>query len=289
MVKFQYISDIHLEHHKNNNVFFKIKKIPGCENICILGDIGYPESQIYKDFMTYCSNTWKNVFWIMGNHEFYNKPKTEIMVMAEIEEYVKQICPKNVYYMNNTVLYLDKITNEISSSIKNNEKTLKIIGSTLWTNINDSTAEHLNDYKKIYSENVENNFGINMYRKLKPQITRKIFQTAKLFILENINNTINPITGISIENIECLILTHHGIHPLCQGNYIDNPLESGYATEIVEIFESKNVVAAICGHIHSNINIKVADVKLLSNCYGYIGENQNIVKFNPKAVLEIIN
>ena len=279
-MKIQYISDLHLEHHKNNNVFSRIKKLPGCENICVLGDIGYPESQIYQDFMTYCSNNWKNVFWVMGNHEFYHKPKTDIKTMSEIEEYVKQICPKNVYFMNNDYLYLNKQINKVSEFMDpefHTDDYIKIIGSTLWSNINDFTASNLNDYYKIYAHRVVNDFGVDMFRKLKPEMTKVMFQSSRKFILEEIKN----------DDVKSLIITHHGTHPLCQGHYLGSPLESGYATEIPEIFQSNNVIASLFGHTHSNVTLEVNGVKLLSNCYGYKGEKQDIVKFNPKAVLEI--
>lgn len=279
-MKIQYISDLHLEHHKNNNVFSRIKKLPDCENICVLGDIGYPESQIYQDFMTYCSNNWKNVFWTMGNHEFYHKPKTEIKIMSEIEEYVKQICPKNVYFMNNDYLFLNKHTNEVSKFIDQEFHTddyIKIIGSTLWSNIDDFTAQNLNDYKRIYAHRVVNDFDVDLFRKLKPEMTRAMFESSKKFILDEIKN----------DNVNCLIITHHGTHQLCQGHYLGSPLESGYATYIPEIYESKNVIASLFGHTHSNVTLEVNGVKLLSNCLGYRGERQDIVKFNPKAVLEI--
>jgi predicted phosphodiesterase len=282
-MKIQYISDLHLEHHKNNNVFSRIKKLPNCENICVLGDIGYPHSQIYQDFMTYCSNNWKNVFWLLGNHEFYHKPKTDIKTMSEIEEYVKQICPKNVYFMNNSVVYLNKETNEVGLSRTNDiggrNPVIKIIGCTLWCNINDFTAQNLNDYYKIYAHHVVNDFGVDMFRKLKPEMTRMLFDSSRKFILDEIKN--------ENDNVNCLIITHHGTHPLCQGHYLGSPLESGYATYIPEIYESKNVIASLFGHTHSNVTLEVNGVKLLSNCYGYKGERQDIVKFNPKAVLEI--
>lgn len=51
MVKFQYMSDIHLEFYTNTNIFKKIIKIDDCENICLLGDIGYPDTLIYKSFI----------------------------------------------------------------------------------------------------------------------------------------------------------------------------------------------------------------------------------------------
>lgn len=279
MIKIQYVSDLHLEHHKNNKVFKKIEKLADCENICVLGDIGYPETNIYREFMTYCSDNWENVFWVLGNHCYYHKPKTEIKTMSEIENYVKQILPKNVYFMNNDYIYLNKQTNQVSKYIDqefNTDNYIKIIGSTLWSNIDNDTANYLNDYNEIYSHKISNDFGFNIFKLLKPEITKNMFQSSKKFILNEIN-----------DNVNSLIITHHGIHPLCQGYYLGSPLESGYVTEIPEIFQSKNVIAAICGHTHSSINLEVNGIKLLSNCYGYKGEKQDIVKFNPKAVLEI--
>ena len=66
MVKFQYISDIHLEFCK------KIPKIKVlANNLCLLGDIGYPNTKIYKQYINQCSRNHKNVFVIFGNHCFY--------------------------------------------------------------------------------------------------------------------------------------------------------------------------------------------------------------------------
>lgn len=68
MVDFQYISDIHLE------ISGKIPDIPkSSNNLCLLGDIGAPESDIYKKFIKECSEKFTNVFVIYGNHEYYSE------------------------------------------------------------------------------------------------------------------------------------------------------------------------------------------------------------------------
>ena len=275
MSTIQYVSDIHLE---IRGKMPKINKLPDCENICVLGDIGYPHSQIYQDFMKYCSENWKNVFWVMGNHCFYHKG-TDIKIMSEIEEYVKQICFNNVYLMNNNSLYLNK--NNVVGNIKNEDTIVKIIGSLLWSNISNSTSKHLNDYERIYTHKTTNDFGVAFFTKLTPEYTRKLFETNKAYIIQEL---------LSEPDIPCLILTHHGTHPLCQGFYQGSKLEDGYGTFIPELFENKNLIACINGHVHSNINITLPNgIKLLSNCMGYPGEKPVIVNYNQNAILNLIN
>ena len=278
-MKFQYISDIHLEiynitkpYYINKNNFFEniIKKLDDCENICLLGDIGYPESQIYQDFLTYCSLNWKNVFLIMGNHEFYRYKY--ITTISEIERFVENNIPKNVYFLNNKCIYLNKSTQFVQYELPeiSKENWIKIIGTILWSNISDKTALRLNDYKKIY---ITKHFSIN---KLTPNITRIMFYSNKKFILNELAC-----------NFNCLLLTHHGIHELCNGYYINSDIKDGYTSDIPEILESNNLIANLFGHVHSNINLEINGIKLLSNAYGYKGENKNIVKYDKYASLEI--
>jgi hypothetical protein len=87
-----------------------------------------------------------------------------------------------------------------------------------------------------------------------------------------------------------ILLTHHGAHPLCNGPYIGNFMESGFATDIQELTRFPNLIACINGHTHVQIDTVIpnTNVKLLSNCYGYKGENHNVVKYNKYAYLEIL-
>ena len=135
------------------------------------------------------------------------------------------------------------------------------IGTTLWSKITNPIDE-INDVYQIP------NFNYILYNRL------------NMICIDFLEDALE-------KNDNCIIITHHGTHSLCNGHYLGSPLESGYATEIPEIFQSQNVIACINGHTHSSINLEVNGVKLLSNCYGYRCESAAIVKFNPKAVLEI--
>ena len=45
--------------------------------LVLLGDIGKPRSNIYRDFLTMASEAYKSVIVIMGNHEYYYKKKMD--------------------------------------------------------------------------------------------------------------------------------------------------------------------------------------------------------------------
>ena len=266
----QYVSDIHLEMRQT---FPRIKKL--CSNLVLAGDIGSPKSLIYKQFIEYCASNWKNVFVVYGNHEYYNR-NDECFTMKSFDNESKYF-PNNVYFMNNSVLYLYK-NSEVSEILREpsvSENPIKIIGSVLWSDITDFVASKMNDYKKIYTH--RGNVGQPLL--LTPKITRFLFDTNKNYILREL---------YSEPELKCVIITHHGTHSLCQGHFKGSHLESGYATDIPELFQAKNLIACINGHTHSSIDITLGnEIKLLANCLGYPGENQKIVKYNENAFLKL--
>jgi predicted phosphodiesterase len=277
MVKFQYISDIHLEHYKNlNNI--KFERIEGCENLFLLGDIGYAYSDIYHEFINYCSTNWLNVFVIFGNHEYYCTQNTlhgpnSIKTMKEIEDEALKF-KKNVYFLNNDYVLINKYDNTIKKILDREDRTedyIKIIGSTLWSDVSQYVASKMNDYRFIYT----NKTGC----KLTPEETRARFRMSKEYILQEIQCDI----------FETILLTHHGVNIICNGPYVGNKMESGYTTDISELSQFKQLIACINGHTHVSLDTTIPNtsIKLLSNCYGYKGENQKIVKYNKNVFLEI--
>jgi hypothetical protein len=105
---FQLYSDIHLEFYKS---FPKIK--PTAEYLFLAGDIGIITQPNFTNFFDYCSENWKHVFYVLGNHEYYNKKsysKLNTMYKTLFEKY------NNIHLLDNSSYELDNI---------------KIIGSTL--------------------------------------------------------------------------------------------------------------------------------------------------------------
>lgn len=272
MIKFQYVSDLHLEHYTNlDNINFK--KLNDCDNLFLLGDIGYAYTDIYHDFIKYCSETWKNVFVIYGNHE-YQCRQNIIKTMTEINNETLKF-PKNVYFLNNESIFINKNDKTVKKILDINDGIndyIKIIGSILWSDISESIVDKINDYKYIYILK-------NPYKHLTPDDVRNMFQENKTYIIKELESS----------NIDTILLTHHGVNELCNGKYRGNFMQSGYTTNITELIQFKHLLVCINGHTHSSVNTFIPDtsIKLLSNCYGYKGENQYIVKYNPDAFIEI--
>lgn len=265
MVKFQYISDIHLEF---------LKKIPKIEklanNLCLLGDIGHPTSKIYNQFIKECSLNYKNVFLLYGNHCYYSKTNT----MTELEELTKSF-PDNVYFLNNKRVFIDKndnvydnVTDNVDKDNDKEKNVIKIIGATLWSDIKYDISYYINDYYMIKTDS----------GKLTPYESSELFRQSKKFILDELNN----------DTTKTILLTHHGANDICNSiHYKDSPLKSAFVTNIPELLEFKHLYACINGHTHASINEEINNIKFLSNCYGYPNENKKIVNYNKDAILEI--
>jgi predicted MPP superfamily phosphohydrolase len=138
-MKFQILSDLHLEFYK------KIEDFPtipiNSEYLILAGDIGYPEKQIYKDFLKMVSERYKKVIVIAGNHEYYQKwhirQYKDRKNMSEVEDIIRSEVAKypNIIYLNNEVTWIDDV---------------KIIGSILWYSANEFAELNINDYLNIW-------------------------------------------------------------------------------------------------------------------------------------------
>lgn len=268
-MKIQYISDIHLEHRKDYYVN------PVAPNLALCGDIGHPLKENYTYFINRCANDFKNVFILFGNHEFYTKTSQKY-TMDEIIKIVK--FPKNVYFLNNNSLYLnindDSVELELPNDIQNY---VKIIGSTLWSRVDPIIEKYVNDYKNIWVESD---------RKMNSTDTLRLFNINVNYILTELSRDVN---------IDTILLTHHGAHPICNGEYQNKinklgiDVSSAYVSFIEELYRFKNLKVCISGHTHSSINRYLYTnnhkILFLSNQVGYKGEDKSILNYNPKAVL----
>lgn len=279
---FQYISDIHLEYI---TYIPSIKKT--AENLLLLGDIGHPGTSAYTAFINNCSEKFKNVIVIYGNHENYSITKgknKKIETMSRRMLYTLNF-PKNVYFLNNSCLFFNKINSTVKLTLDDNDDQssfIKIIGSTLWTDCVYNISD--NNYKNIYVDNELVNEPVNdtvNYTVNEPvklldfNYQSKLFNESKSYILKEIDTH---------KNMKCILLTHYSTHKLCN-IYIDN---KDY-NHIYELFTKQNLLACINGHTHVSIKTVATgtSIKLLANCYGYKNENQDIVKYDEYSVLDI--
>jgi Icc-related predicted phosphoesterase len=105
---FQFISDLHLDFHKDCGADF-IEKFPVlADTLVIAGDIS--EYNLVADILTSFSTKYKDVVYVPGNHEYYNTNKKGLALeLAKV--------PKNVHTLvRNTITIAGQ----------------RFVGSTLW-------------------------------------------------------------------------------------------------------------------------------------------------------------
>jgi len=151
-MQIQYFSDLHLEYLDD------IPNIKAYKVLCLLGDMGYPFSNIYTKFLLHLqeNNNIEKIFLITGNHEYYSSDYS----IHDINEKIKDIILKNK---------LDKITFLNNSSELYNG--YLFVGSTLWSFINNNNYL-TNDFSNIYEINIDK--YNEMYKKSVEYITSTI-------------------------------------------------------------------------------------------------------------------
>ena len=117
LTKLAFVSDLHLEHKKWERNYPKfnyscLNKIDdSVHGLAIVGDLSNPYYDNFTLFLANCGTIFKNVYYVAGNHEYFNKgfskhtTKNTIdnRISSSIED-AKNISDNNsIYYLNNSV------------------------------------------------------------------------------------------------------------------------------------------------------------------------------------------
>jgi predicted MPP superfamily phosphohydrolase len=268
-MKIQYISDIHLETMDTNTANFKNFLIPNAPYLALCGDIGYPHSQIFEEFIKYCSERWIHVFYVTGNHDYYNKIHTQWKYKAPYS--MKQIEEKiiDLFESYPNCHYLQKEQFDIPNT------NYSIVGCSLWVYIPTykytDCLSYLNDVNYISYDGI---------RRLTPEHINMLNEDHCEWLLKKLNY-------LESLNRKAIVLTHHmPSQLLINENYINDPRNYLFYTELSGHLESKALKGWICGHSHSNKRILYKNgVELMLNCKGY--SKEKIKNFNPSCIYEI--
>lgn len=293
MIKIQYVSDIHLETHHNTSkaIFEKILK-PSAPYLALCGDIGYPGAQLYEPFLKYCSENFEQVFYIAGNHEYYNDSraikylKTKQFIERSVsEEELRRISlkvPRETPDSRNTKIremcsqfsnihFLDKETFNIPGT------NIIVVGCTLWSKLNMNPYEYhrFNDFNMIC---------VDKDTILTPRVYDKWFEEHLEFIAETL-----PRLHEESPDAKIIVLTHHcPTYEVIVDKYrLDdkNNMNSFFANDDLIAPFGKNVKLWICGHTHGCNTINVDGTIVTTNTFGY--EWETIEGFKPDAIIEI--
>ena len=250
-MKIQYASDLHLEIGKNKKRFTNNPLLPIGDVLILAGDImAFSELDTHQEFIDYCSHHFKMVYWVPGNHEYFN---------FDLEKKTGILCESirsNFLLVNNTSAEFEGV---------------RLIFSTLWSRITSNQekeiAKRLSDFRFIKSG--ESLLTIERYNQL--------YNESIVFLEEAISE---PFKGSQI------IVTHH-VPTLLNypKKYLKTGVHEAFATELetfIQEFSDKGVNCPywIYAHHHHNVpDFTVGNTKLITNQY--------VKGFDRGKVLEI--
>lgn len=249
------ISDIHLEflnRYQTNQVINKIKKFKKSQIIALLGDIGKPNEESYKYFLSKILEMYNHVLLISGNHELYNCK----MVYSKLQDKIKDICQELNETSTHLIYYLNRESVEINGYL--------YVGCTLWSQINnhDLVKSRMNDYSniKMYVNAPKGMIKVP----IKPLNTNDWHQRDLAYVTEQLMKA-------SERKQKVVVLSHHApiddedIHP---PNYRNKVYCEAYCTDLSHLFKYQPL-AWLYGHTHHPYLERHDGVLIASNPLGY--------------------
>lgn len=268
--RIQYVSDLHLEFYDKIKVADLVK--PVAKYLALAGDIGKPGHAVYDRFLQYASDNWKHVFYVAGNHEYYDshRDKWKYKTPTTFEERHKELVAATNKHSNIHFLRRE------SPSYYLAEENIAVVGSTLWTHIsatNAVTALHgMSDYNYIsrrYDDTV---------MPISPTFLSKIHEEEKKMLEAQIHYW-------ETQKTDVVVITHHmPSFSLISPRYIDNPLNFCFASHCESLMRP-HVKAWIYGHTHNASSGIFGNTFVACNAYGY--PKENVYGFQTDRFFEI--
>ena len=269
-MKLALVSDVHLEFadwYPSNPDQADVLLLAG--DIMLASDLnGTHKSERFKEFLTNCKREYKDVIYIMGNHEHYNGD------FATSHELLREACDIN------SIDFLDKEVATINN--------VTFIGGTLWTDMNKEDPKTMNqisylmnDFRIIQNSNKTTSFKDTKgnfqqrYSKFSPE---DCVEDHKAF-LKVIDDTItsNP-TGTFV------VVGHHAPskQSVKPGYEKDLIVGGAYSSDLDEfILSHPQIKVWVHGHTHDKFDYMIGSTRIVSNARGYVGYERGTDKEDP--------
>lgn len=266
-MKFRLLSDLHLEFEDQKNLIecggMQIPPLPRDNKtvLVLAGDIALADRPYtFKQFIIYASKQFKDVIWILGNHEFYHT--SLVRAHDKIKDELNNLNITNVHILERETMIVEDTA---------------FICTTMWTDMdyerNPATAFMigsefgLNDFKYIRNGTKKEPYK----HALKVMDCVKEFKQSKMFIFEELRKHIAA-------GLKTVVVTHHGpsyqsVAPEFQGNEFNPAYVSELGYDMLDV-GGPNVW--VHGHVHNSFDYMIGDVtRVVTNPRGYIGSGIN--------------
>ena len=234
----QVASDLHLEfYQKFEQLSAILKNFVKADYLFLAGDIGYPDDLIWQKFIEWTSQNYKRVFYVIGNHESYGS------VFETTNSKIRMFFQT----FSNVVLLEEGVVEKLEE--------YTVVGCTLWTNLDEVSANFLNDTRMIEREK---------HKYIDAAFVRDLHSKAKewlAYVLEQ------P----SIDKEKTLVMTHHLPSYKCVvPQYFNSPFNNGFVGDVENLIPKSKLW--IFGHTHSHVDITIEGTRVFANPRGYLSE-----------------
>jgi predicted phosphohydrolase len=242
IMKIQYCSDLHLEFPENRKFLTRNPLDPVGDILLLAGDIVcFRDLEKARTFIDYISDSYSEVYWVPGNHEYYGSD-----ILEKPNPLWENIRP-NVHLVNNQIV---------------DHGGIKFIFSTLWSRISPPLQW---DIQRSISD-----FSAITYERGKFTAGRFTFlHEESLAFLKN--------ALLSTGDMPTVVVTHH-VPTLMNypSVYKKSPLTEAFAVELFDLIETSGAARWIYGHHHVNTpEFNIGQTKMLTNQLGYVHHHEH--------------
>lgn len=276
----QIASDLHLEYYGENGPFPQDIIVPSAPVLALLGDIGYPMTRVYEQFLLFCADRFEHVIVLIGNHELYQTRifSARQFVREELEESMIRICRqrRNLHLLNNSSIVIEGI---------------KFVCSSLWSHVPEThrsaVEQSLGDYRAIYVQDTSAaSPALGIMRPVTVHDTNNWHAESVCFIVRELEIA-------EQEGCACVVLTHHA--PTFRGTSHprfgigESPIAPAFASDMHPVMRRFGRTIRIWAHGHTHFNNdRVLDgVRIVSNQRGYPKPVQEAVDYRPDFCIAI--
>ena len=240
-MRFQVLSDLHLERIKDKRTFLKELKSKA-DVVLMAGDIMafYDAEETVKIISEVFHD--QIVIFIAGNHEYYGTSvhKANDIFKKESNKF------ENIFFLNNDYIEFNDIV---------------VLGTCgWWDDFNHDGCRMMNDFVYIHDLNKDKKTGL-------------IYSTiAKDFLIESFEK---------FSNKKIIVMTHNApLHDFIPHKYIGSPLNPFFANAWDDIIKKYQPRVWISGHLHEYKLFNKYNTLFIENSFGYylIQENPNFDK-----------
>jgi len=260
-MKFALCSDLHLEFETlelNNTEGADVLVLSG--DICLAKDLWHKDterSEIWMKFFTHCSEQFKDVIYIMGNHEHYHGDFAKSY--GQLKEALAEL--PNIHVMEKEFIHIGDVT---------------FIAGTLWTDMNKEDPStlfgikgYMNDYRiiedstrPVHFRDSDGNFHTRTSKFSPEQSVEE--HKAMLKVIDEV--TKDNVTG------KFVVVGHHApskmsTKPKYQGDVMVN---GAYSSDLSDFILDRPMIKVWThGHTHDTFDYMIGSTRIVCNPRGY--------------------